>query len=1247
MADVYISCAADDRPMAERIAARLAELGISTTVDESEAKAILVLWSQASVTAPTQLQDAARELSNDRLIACVIARCAVPPGYEAAATLENWDGARNDPDWLAVVGRIADVLQRPGLFELAHAMATDDETKKAEFARRYPDEPAAQEIRRQREVKERQAFEHSIAFARAGFDRRLRKERLAFDAMLKVYKTDFEHWLEDGRSGGDKPPPPPDTLIEAGAQGPGHGPESEARLSGLADRLAREHALRRGLGEQLQALQRQHANAMGFHQNLTSQALETANRHNERLERNYAAVEAEHNRLARDNAALKDQNTRLDRDTGTLRRLAYGVSIACLAGLGLAGYSLLAKNPKLSPDVAQRLAQSAAEAKPAAAAEVDIDTFVLRAMKVSPDKIVGDVVRMGRAEVVAEAIRLDRSAVIAQVVAAAPSDTLAEAVRIAPAASAEAFAKAMPVPLVQAIAKVAPDALLHEAIGLNPVALASGLAKKAPEVLIGELLENNRHALIAGLVKSDPAEVGRAATASAPDAMLADLIEHNPTLVATQAAKALPTQVLGELAKANAPQLVAYALKTQPRPIVAELIKEQWDLLVSEIVRANPESVTSQLLANAPNASIVQIIKAAPDAAAAELLRANPAGVASQLAKTAPKVMLAELQKSEPAGLLATLVRSTPDAALSDLIEHNPALVATQAVKALGPQLIGELGKANAPQMVAVIVKAQSRPLIAEILKEQPELMITEVVRAYPELVVSQLLNAAPSPTITQIVKSLPEAVIAETVRTNPTNLAAQLAKSAPKPMLAELQKADPTALATALAHSAPAAALVELAKTMPDQAIAELIKTNPERTIGALAKAAPVQLVGELMHGAPENTIGEIVRLNPAAVSAQVVKAAPANVAAEILKTRPSGLVAALSELYPKHSETDKRTDAGTPALPLAGLAAQADHPAVNAAAAPPDQGVATGALAAAPKGEAPSPASLQDCPQCPVMVAIPAGETFVGLVGDERLGAEIRDRSLHGRSVAIAKPFMLARNKVSLDEYKAFRQEKYGRIDPPSVDCRSFAPKAQQRSQTRNYLAPGFEQTGSHPVVCISWNDAVDYVRWLSAKTGKNYRLPSEAEWEYAARGGDRGPWHVAESPSESCKFGNILDATAVEKHAVADRALAAECSDQWANTSPAGLFPMNAFGLVDMYGNAHEWVQDCWNDDLRTLPANGAPRLGEDGSSQCASELRVRRGSAWTTPPILSGFAARWKGTAMHAFQDTGFRVAREPE
>ncbi len=272
--------------MAERICERLGELGVSAAIGEpagtSEPSAVLVLWSPSSIAAAAQLADAERGLTGDKLLSCVIGPCSVPSPFDAkvALSLADWEGGPNDPNWLGLVAHLADVLQRPGLFELSHAIAADDPTKKAEFARRYPDEPAAQEIRRLREVKERQAFEHTVAFARAGFDRRMRNEWKKFEAILKVYKIDFEHWLEDERMGAGKPPP--QILIEAGTEEAGQGQENEVTITGLADRLAREHARRRELGQQLQSLQRQQEADAGLRRQLTSQAFETASRHSDR-----------------------------------------------------------------------------------------------------------------------------------------------------------------------------------------------------------------------------------------------------------------------------------------------------------------------------------------------------------------------------------------------------------------------------------------------------------------------------------------------------------------------------------------------------------------------------------------------------------------------------------------------------------------------------------------------------------------------------------------------------------------------------------------------------------------------------------------------------------------------------------------------------------------------------------------------------------------------------------------------------
>ena len=138
----------------------------------------------------------------------------------------------------------------------------------------------------------------------------------------------------------------------------------------------------------------------------------------------------------------------------------------------------------------------------------------------------------------------------------------------------------------------------------------------------------------------------------------------------------------------------------------------------------------------------------------------------------------------------------------------------------------------------------------------------------------------------------------------------------------------------------------------------------------------------------------------------------------------------------------------------------------------------------------------------------------------------------------------------------------------------------------QQTSWRSPGFEQTGSHPVVCVSWNDARAYTMWLTDRTGETYRLPSEAEWEYAARGGDnrnRHPWGVTD---QACKFANVSD-TGDPSTRTGGRY---PCDDDARNTAPVASYPASPFALHDMLGNASEWVQDCWESAHESVPSDG---------------------------------------------------------
>ena len=164
--------------------------------------------------------------------------------------------------------------------------------------------------------------------------------------------------------------------------------------------------------------------------------------------------------------------------------------------------------------------------------------------------------------------------------------------------------------------------------------------------------------------------------------------------------------------------------------------------------------------------------------------------------------------------------------------------------------------------------------------------------------------------------------------------------------------------------------------------------------------------------------------------------------------------------------------------------------------------------------------------------------------------------------------------------------------------------------------------------PVINVSWEDAQQYVSWLSSRTGEQYRLLSESEWEYVARAGTTTPFHTGETIStELANFNGEL--TYGDGYSGIYRR----------QTIPVGSFPANGFGLHDVHGNVWEWVEDCWNAGYE-----GAPRDGSAwGSAQCGR--RVVRGGAWYYEPRLLRSAYRsWNFAGNRSSEFGGFRVAR---
>ena len=233
--------------------------------------------------------------------------------------------------------------------------------------------------------------------------------------------------------------------------------------------------------------------------------------------------------------------------------------------------------------------------------------------------------------------------------------------------------------------------------------------------------------------------------------------------------------------------------------------------------------------------------------------------------------------------------------------------------------------------------------------------------------------------------------------------------------------------------------------------------------------------------------------------------------------------------------------------------------------------------------------------------MVLIPAGEFMMGSPdSDEK--AEDDEKPQH--RVRITKPFCLAAHEVTVGQFRAF------------VDATGYKTQAETFGEDSNWRNPGFEQKDEHPVVCVSWNDAVAFCEWLSRKEGKTCRLPSEAEWEYACRSGSTTRWCFGDSETE------------VKEYA-------------WyrgKSTTVVGRKLPNGFGLFDMHGNACEWCSDWYSRDYYDGSPVDEPRGPSDGASRV-----LRGGSFFYHPWFVRSAHRNWYQPTYRSYF-IGFRPAR---
>ena len=282
----------------------------------------------------------------------------------------------------------------------------------------------------------------------------------------------------------------------------------------------------------------------------------------------------------------------------------------------------------------------------------------------------------------------------------------------------------------------------------------------------------------------------------------------------------------------------------------------------------------------------------------------------------------------------------------------------------------------------------------------------------------------------------------------------------------------------------------------------------------------------------------------------------------------------------------------------------------------------------------------TFKDCADCPVMVRLAPGTFTMGSSEAETRREGAKDEAVADerpqRAITIKQAFALAQSAVTRGEFAAFVRESGH--DPRG--CVVYAGGTWSFNPERSWRNPGYAQTDQHPVVCVSFEDAQRYVQWLSRKSGQTYRLPSEAEWEYAARAGTATARFWSDARERACDFANVGDVTAAEafKWNKGNAEQVFQCSDGHAHTAPVGSFRANAFGLNDMLGNVFQWTDDCYHPNY-----DGAP---SDGSARTASEckFRVLRGGSWVNNPWVVRAAIRFKSAPDSRYDSGGFRVSR---
>lgn len=238
------------------------------------------------------------------------------------------------------------------------------------------------------------------------------------------------------------------------------------------------------------------------------------------------------------------------------------------------------------------------------------------------------------------------------------------------------------------------------------------------------------------------------------------------------------------------------------------------------------------------------------------------------------------------------------------------------------------------------------------------------------------------------------------------------------------------------------------------------------------------------------------------------------------------------------------------------------------------------------------------------PPMVTIPAGEFL--------MGSTLAEKELPIHKVNV-KSFKISKYEVTIKQFKQFAAATNyltGNTCWKYVTEGGGYFKVGYEMAPGNWLTPEYAPSDFHPVMCVSWDDAYAYMNWLSQQTGKKYRLPTEAEWEYAGLAGSTTKYFFGDDDKDLCEYGNSFDQSGMRAF-VRDKSYQPKekaCDDHAEYTSIVGMYKPNAFGLYDMIGNVSEWVEDCDHENYQGAPTDGSAWISE----KCS--MRSRKGSSY---------------------------------